>query len=773
MPTTPLCLDWTPLVSPTGVLLVQYLAAEAVHQRAKRPLLLPPAAPNPAMLQARLGLHEPWQIAGPLYLLTVTGLLLRPPWVPPAGPDDARGVVPAEPPPLDWTVLDRVFTALLPALDPTQAEHPLALAAVQALRQAGLLQAADPAALFYEDGVWPDLLPHLIRDARWVRLFSELHGATALLTYRRQARAWIAQAARVRARRDQAQAELSAYLVTAQQRDDGGGGSDPTTGSGMDSGGAGWFGGDAMPLAPADAPMPTPDAPAEETVVPGEDDATTQDAAAQAYVAGDHDYGLPPSARSLPDYPCVAGDSDPPATLEPMSLADHGDVAGDPAPRATHRRQPLQEPSVPVSPPIASLSLADRSLTENLKATQESTNDTIPTATHDSPSDTISETVGDMGLDVERYLDAAELASTRQDAAFWQAVNRILTGSDTRYPHTPGEKKAAERQFKRWQIPIGIILAALRAVVSLPDRPRTFSDAITSDTFQACVEQALTLLPAHLPQLTEGRDWFAFLHVYRQIGRADHLRDVRPADYHALQELFTAQEDACWRVVERWTETPPPRVSPAALRRALQHGALRHRRFQPPLPLRDVPARAADDPRHTLLRAAGVSTSLLTPAMTEDYLRAWIAEADARAEDLKNRAAWLTWGIGSGHLPQDHPQLPPRRPAARPAPPVAAPPPPPPISAEQRAWQEVWSGVQRQLLEHVPTQDYATWLEQTALVELTPGEAIVATPNIFARDQVTAAYVPLIAHALQQQTRQVVQVQVVLEPSQAVYRSYA
>ena len=110
----------------------------------------------------------------------------------------------------------------------------------------------------------------------------------------------------------------------------------------------------------------------------------------------------------------------------------------------------------------------------------------------------------------------------------------------------------------------------------------------------------------------------------------------------------------------------------------------------------------------------------LTPGMTEDHLRTWIAEADARAHQLTNRVGWLTWGIRSGHWPAAHPQLRPRRPAARAMPPMPAPP-PAPVSAEQAAWQAVWSAVQTRLMAHVPARDYATWLQETALVELGHG----------------------------------------------------
>jgi hypothetical protein len=52
--------------------------------------------------------------------------------------------------------------------------------------------------------------------------------------------------------------------------------------------------------------------------------------------------------------------------------------------------------------------------------------------------------------------------------------------------------------------------------------------------------------------------------------------------------------------------------------------------------------------------------------MTDDFIDAWIAEADARRHEIKSRTRWLVWGLTSGVLPADHPTLPPRITAGRP-----------------------------------------------------------------------------------------------------------
>lgn len=620
-PFHPQAYDWTPLLSATGVFLHTYLRDLAAHQRTLRPFVLTPALPTRAALPALLGLAEPWQVAGLEYLLTSAGLLQ-------GTETDAFTVLPQ--PALAWPVLDQVLTALLPALAPEHPDHAAAHAAVRVLAQAGLVQDTEPAHLFDVDGAWPDLLPLLLDDERWQHVFTHLHGTEACVSYTAHADAWVVDAWRERARRDQAQVELAAYLLAAQRPEEPGG-NDPHADGGSGTPGSG-----------ADGP----------------DDQADPSALPPVPVADHHEA----TRASLADHLSVAGDHDPGATSPMVSLADRQGVAlGSPL-RATLHVARLQEPPILLSLPDAPVSLRDRSLMGDSLTTPDSLNDPITTTTHESPSDTTS----DMRSLIERHLRAEELASTRLDAAFWCAVNRILTGSDTRYPHTAGEKKAAERQFKRRQIPIGVVLMALRAIMSLPNPPRTFGEAITRDTFPASVEAALALVPPP----SDGRDWCAFLHTYRQIGRVDGLRDVRPADYTALQGLFTAQPDACWQVLARWTECPPLRVSPSQLRRALTAPRAR----QSTLPWAQPPARRADDPRHALLIGVGLSPRLLTPGMTEDYLHAWIAEADARAAELTNRVGWLTWGMRSGHWPEAHPQLRPRRLAHRPTPPVPPPP---------------------------------------------------------------------------------------------------
>ena len=169
------------------------------------------------------------------------------------------------------------------------------------------------------------------------------------------------------------------------------------------------------------------------------------------------------------------------------------------------------------------------------------------------------------------HLREAELSSTRQDAMFWCEVHRILYGTSERYAHTAGERQAALRRFKKQGIPIGVVLAALRAVMTLPlaQRPSRFSDALKMGVFHACVQQALALLPARAAGATQG-NWPEFLLAYRRIGQHERLRDVSTTDYHVLHTLFTRQPDACWEVLNRAEHAAQvPALSPSYLRRAI------------------------------------------------------------------------------------------------------------------------------------------------------------------------------------------------------------
>ncbi len=93
-----------------------------------------------------------------------------------------------------------------------------------------------------------------------------------------------------------------------------------------------------------------------------------------------------------------------------------------------------------------------------------------------------------------------------------------------------------------------------------------------------------------------------------------------------------------------------------------------------------------------------------------------------------------------GHAPDEPPAAPRRVPdhdAGLAPPAVAAPP------------AAVWPAVLTALRETCPAAEWTTWLESTALLELTDTTAVVGTPNVFARDTVRDHYCSLLQAAVQ------------------------
>lgn len=390
---------------------------------------------------------------------------------------------------------------------------------------------------------------------------------------------------------------------------------------------------------------------------------------------------------------------------------------------------------------------------------------------------------------VAPHLRDDELSTTRQDGHFWQAVQQILHGDLQRYAYTEGEKKAAYRLFKRTETPVGVVLAALRAVMSLPQgqRPQRFGDALKLPVFHRCVQQALSLVRSRTAE--DSATWPQFLQSYRSIGHASGLRDVSVPEYHVLKSLFEHQPSECWEVLQRAEQAAqPPQLSVAYLRRAISNNqqAAALRAIQPPeidQPCRRVPAQErarrvpapppdeslALDPRRELLERESVNPAILTRAITVEQILAWIAEADARQAEIKDRAAWLAWGIRSGRMPHDHPKLPPghllnQRSAASAQSPLSM-----TTTAHESIGQpasaqpDIWQRALNQLQQQLPYGEFETWIKATSLIQVAEQQAIVGTPNIFARDKLAETYAPLIAETLHTLLGFPVQVAVVLD----------
>ena len=747
--------DWPPVLTAAGVSIYSYLRDTYDHQRSLRPFILNPDGPTKTLIQQMLGYRTSWAIQGPEYLLSTVGLLHVEvgygPSPDPERPKRTRVVYYVvgrlDHPVLDWSMVDRLLDALMIALAEPEIDHVpaerqrKAQAALRSLAQAGMFQNIDPEDLFYPYGAWPALLPTLVEDERWIALFAHLHGADAVSGYRKQARAWVEYAQRTAARLMQENRAIGDQLLAAQRRGPRGGGSPNES------------------LPPRSGPT---------TETPG---AFSHNSATQAV--------------RVTQTPSVAG----------MSLACRQAARVTQTASATSSDGSLANAVNQVYTVQPEMSL-ERDQLINSSSREESRKTLFP-ATDVATGDTAPEwqDIDDLPS-VEPHLQDVELASTRQDAYFWCAVQQILYGNNNRYDHTPGEKQAALRHFKKTNTPIGVILAALRAVMTLPppQHPQSFGEALKLDVFHACVQQALALLPARAEVAQAGSTWPQFLQTYRSIGQMDRLRDVSTSDYHVLYALFVKQPNECWEVLNRVEHAAqPPDLSPAYLRRAIVNNQqataqqtllpIEHRAACGRLPgspvvvqQRAVEQRLLpDDPRSVLLKHEGVPTEILTDEMTEEYIRQWISEADARREEIYSRSGWLKWGIESGHAPLNHPQLRPRSKQARlssahnhsavarshatsePGSEV--------VSALRSYWQAALSSLEARL----PCDEFETWIKPCQLVALDASSsheeatrAIVAAPNIFVRQELEARYQSAITAALSIHLEQPVEVHCII-----------
>ena len=76
---------------------------------------------------------------------------------------------------------------------------------------------------------------------------------------------------------------------------------------------------------------------------------------------------------------------------------------------------------------------------------------------------------------------------------------------------------------------------------------------------------------------------------------------------------------------------------------------------------------------------------------------------------------------------------------------------------------EAWHQVLYQLEREVPHAEFTTWLKPTVLLAVDGDEAVVATPNIFVRQEVEAHYQAQLEAALQRVFRRPLAVLLVIE----------
>ncbi|HEY0734784.1 MAG TPA: DnaA N-terminal domain-containing protein [Herpetosiphonaceae bacterium] len=784
--------DWAPILTADGVFIYSYLRDMFDNQRMLRPFILDPDGPTKQRIQRILGRRTGWAIQGPEYLLATVGLVHVEVQYGSSGDLDRPYHTAAtyyvvgrlDHPVLDWTMLERVLNALMIALEPPSTDPSVtsrqkdAQAALRSLGQAGMLQNIDPEDLFDPDGAWPSLLPNLIQDARWIELFVRLHGVEALQPYRQQVRAWVEWAQRRAARLMQENRAIGDQLLAAQRRGPRGGGHNGT------------------PPNPGGHAAPT-------EASTGTISAQRMTPANTSFVAFNQplDYDVPAATEVNQIPPAVPEGLAMNQGRSELSLTSPQGLGVSERPLGTQPRSPHHAGAIQQSERVPDESLSRNQISLPCWG-QESGNpepgETVASAETLKQPETAVPPLGaaqksepepdDIPL-VAPHLCDDELSTTRQDGHFWQTVQQILHGDLQRYAYTEGEKKAAYRLFKRTETPVGVVLAALRAVMSLPQgqRPQRFGDALKLPVFHRCVQQALSLVRSRTAE--DSATWPQFLQSYRSIGHASGLRDVSVPEYHVLKSLFEHQPNECWEVLQRAEQAAqPPQLSVAYLRRAIsnnqQAAALRAiqpsdskqacRRVPAQERARGVPAPApeeslAPDPRRELLERENVNPAILTRAISVEQIQAWIAEADARQAEIKDRAAWLAWGIRSGRMPHDHPKLPPshllnQRSAASAQSPRAT------TTAHESIGQpadeqppDIWQRALNHLRQQLPYGEFETWIKATSLIQVAEQQAIVGTPNIFARDKLTETYAPLIAETLHTLLGFPVQVAVVLD----------
>lgn len=792
--------DWAPVLTADGVFIYSYLRDMFDNQRMLRPFILDPDGPTKQRIQRILGRRTGWAIQGPEYLLSTVGLVHVEVQYGSSGDLDRPYHTAAtyyvvgrlDHPVLDWPMLERVLNALMVALEPPSTDPSAvsrqkdAQAALRSLGQAGMLQNIDPDDLFDPDGAWPSLLPALIQDPRWIELFTRLHGSDALQPYRRQARAWVEWAQRRAVRLMQENRAIADQLLAAQRRSPRGGGQSGTPSQTFNS-----------YSAPAATSAGTRSA---QRMTPANTACVSFNDQADDVPAGTH-----MNQRPLTVFEGLEVNQG----RSQESLLSLQGLEVTERPSETHARSPHSQPMIEQSEGVPDESLSRNQISLPCWG-QESSNPkpakTLPTPKIAKSTETPVTTrvaVQKFTYELEEtppvapHLHDDELSTTRQDGHFWQSVQEILYGDLQRYTYTEGEKKAAYRLFKRTETPVGVVLAALRAVMSLPQgqRPARFGDALKLPVFHRCVQQALSLIQSRTAE--DSATWPQFLHSYRSIGYAGGLRDVSVPEYHVLKALFEHQPNECWEVLQRAEQAAqPPQLSVAYLRRAIsnnQHAAAlraltpvdldpacrrvpakeRARRVSEPMPEESL----VTDSRRELLERESVNPAILTKAITVEQIHAWIAEADARQAEIKDRAAWLAWGIRSGRMPQDHPKLPPsavpnQRSSTASAPSSASPSTVQGHTSEAASPQspDIWQRALDRLRQQLPYGEFETWIKETSLIQVDEQQAIVGTPNIFARDKLTETYAPLIADTLHALLGCPVQVAVVLDSRLAYCR---
>ncbi len=771
--------DWWPLLTADGVFTYSYLRDIFDKQRTLRPFILNPEGPPKQRIQRVLQRRTEYGVQGPEYLLETVGLVYTEVQRGPS-PDPSRPrhttvtsyvVGYLEQAVLNWSMVERVLDALMPGLAPPPPdERPdrrqkRAQAAIRSLALAGMLQNEDPEYLFEPDGAWVSLLPRLIQDERWAALFTYMHGVEALATYRRQARAWVELARRRTERLTQENNAIRDQLLAAQRR--------PAASMARMSREAEPPGSGILSLLSVPKASSVTEGALSQGAVPG--------GAGQSPRGHRVNWGASGTEMKLLQQ--AAGERDTggvPAESQGADQTDH-----------VNWRSGVE---ITIDSGTAHGS--------ELRRDPRDTDGTLPNGALPA---------------VARHLREAELTTARLDGYFWTAVREILEDdSGERYMYTAGERKAVQRLLAKRSIPIGVFLAALRALMTLPahPRPQRLAGLLSQPCFHACVEEAMALVASRVVAPSGTGTWDDFMTAYRSIGQTSSLRNVSPIEWPLIAGLFERHPLECWEVlrrVQRITSTPD--LSYEYLRRAVLNNQ-RAAAADALRPAQPRSARAAGgttvaspeghassggmsgadgvaDPRRELLEREGINPRILTPGMTRELIHAWIDEADARGTAIERRAGWLAWGIRKERMPAEVPEVAPRVAAPRPSSrrrgsgtrerdnrsggrDAGGHPPRPSlnqhVSAQPASRQvdaglesaELWVAVLHQLAEQLPWSEFETWLSEAALLELEHGHAVVGAPNVFVREQIEHTYKAAVAAALCAACGRTVEVEVVI-----------
>jgi chromosomal replication initiation ATPase DnaA len=80
-------------------------------------------------------------------------------------------------------------------------------------------------------------------------------------------------------------------------------------------------------------------------------------------------------------------------------------------------------------------------------------------------------------------------------------------------------------------------------------------------------------------------------------------------------------------------------------------------------------------------------------------------------------------------------------------------------------YPNLWAVAQTSLAKRIPAAEFAAWIEETRIVAYRDGQAVIAVPNVFARDAIDITFRSDIVDVLQTITGTGIVVDVVIDDS--------